>query len=136
MIDIVLPTHIDEKNFSEYFQPVKTGTYQKGKIIARYISKAVLTKGKEKLYLINLLLSDNKAIAAVNYMKNTFNSTEEDSFSVPIQIATDLLSGMCVRDVFNKEYEFQLEILYYTWEELVPTNDSHWQIISIKSLNS
>ena len=135
MIDIVLPDKIDANNFHEYFQPIETGTYKKGKVIARYRAKANLVNGKEKLYLINLLINKDKAIAASNYMKNTFKSSEKDSYSIPIQIASDLVSGMAIKDVLEKEYEFQLEILYYTWEELVPLDDPHWQIISFNNLN-
>lgn len=125
---------IDATNFKDYFFDVKNFKPKRGQIMAKYSAMAELIKGEEKKMLIKLLAAPDKARAASAFMKKIMLATEADSMRVPIEMATDLASGMDERKVLNKIYKFQVEAFFYTWPECVPQNDPHWQCITIKDL--
>jgi hypothetical protein len=49
-------------------------------------------------------------------------------------MAEDLLSGMSRDEVARKEYQFTIEMFFYTRPEYVPKDDPHWSAISIINL--
>lgn len=126
---------INETNFTDYFFDIKNHKPQRGQIMARYSSMAELIKGEEKKYLIKLLTEKDKAVSASQFMKKALLATEKESVRIPIQIANDLLSGMDEKKVLNKVYKFQMEAFFYTWPECVPSNDIHWECVSLRNLD-
>jgi hypothetical protein len=126
---------INENNFTDYFFDIKNHKPQRGQIMARYSSMAELIKGEEKKYLIKLLTEKDKAISASQFMKKALLATEKESVRIPMKIANDLLSGMDEKKVLNKVYRFQMEVFFYTWPECVPSNDIHWECVSLKNLD-
>lgn len=122
---------IDEINFSQYFRDCRISRPERGDVIAKYNAIAELSNGQLKMDLVDLL-HKNKVNAAIQVMRKLGCSSEKDAVKVCKQLCGDLIDG---RDVFKKDYEFVLEMFYYTKKEYVPQDDVHWSIISIKNLD-
>ena len=56
---------------------------------------------------------------------------EEDSIRVLLQMTEDLIAGMSVDEVAEKDYKMVVEYNYWTSKECVPTDDPHWSVINI-----
>lgn len=124
-----------EENFKKYFFDVRMHKPKKGQVIACFTSMADLTNGPDKKHLLDLLRTHNHPEVATTMMTRNFYATEIYSYQVPIAIINDLLSGLSVDEVLAKPYRYQIELFYYTEPENIPTNDSHWSMISIFNVN-
>lgn len=127
---------IDESNFSQYFKDVRLAKPERGEIMAQYCAMAELVEGRLKSDLIDLILNkDGKIIAATQVMRKLGCASEIDSIRVCKEIASDLNSGLDVKEVERKAYKYKLEMFYYTKKEYVPVGDPHWSVISITNLD-
>lgn len=127
---------IDEKNFSNYFRDCRMSRPERGDVIARYSAIAEFIDGQMKKDIINLLMNNEKAVAATAVMRKLGCSNEADSIRICREVAEDLASGMTPDQVETKIYKYKLESFYYTKKEYVPHNDPHWAIISIANLDT
>jgi hypothetical protein len=127
---------IDENNFSNYFRDCRMNRPERGDVIARYSAIAEFIDGQMKKDIINLLMNNEKAVAATAVMRKLGCSNEADSIRICREVAEDLASGMTPDQVEAKIYKYKLESFYYTKKEYVPENDPHWAIISIANLDT
>ena len=121
---------ITDDNFGEYFFDVRMHSLKEGQIIARYNAIAELIDGNEKRQLLNLLKMIEKAIPATQVLRKLLCCSYEDSISLAKEIIQDLLSGMEEKEVLEKPYKYNFEMLFYTNKEHVPKNDPHWSTMS------
>lgn len=127
---------IDESNFSEYFRDVRMHSRpQRGEVMARYTATAEFVDGHMKRDIIDLLHNKNKVEAAIQVMRKLGSATEKDAIRICKEICRDLASGMSLKEVEDKTYKYQLELFYYTKKELIPLDDPHWSVISLKNLD-
>ena len=127
---------ITEDNFEEYFFDVRKHDPERGQILARYMTKAEFIDGFMKRNVIELLSTHkNAGNTAPQVMRKLGLALEEDSIRICREIVEDLMSGMSEDEVAEKAYPFTLECFFYTEKENVPTDDSHWDIVSINNLD-
>ena len=127
---------ITEDNFEEYFFDVRRHDPERGQILARYMTKAEFVDGFMKRNVIELLSTHkNAGNTAPQVMRKLGLALEEDSIRVCREIAEDLMSGMSEDEVAEKAYPFTLECFFYAEKENVPTDDPHWDIVSINNLD-
>jgi hypothetical protein len=125
---------IDKHNFSEYFFNIRDHKPQKGQVLARFRAVCELVsedQKDEKRFLIALLQRPNSAQSAINMMTKVFYADHDSAYTVPAEIAQDLLSGMSEDEVAQKPYEYTAEFYYYVLPQYVPQDDPHWAIINI-----
>jgi hypothetical protein len=125
---------LNSENFNKYFFDVRKHKPQKGQIMVCYAAMADLVNSPEKASLVDLLINNDKALAATQVMRKLFLASDLDSIQVPIKIAEDLHGGMSIKEVMEKKYRYRLEMFFYTLPEHVP-QDPHWTTISILNLN-
>lgn len=121
---------IDPETFSQHFFDVKRHRPQKGQIMAKFTAVAVFGYGPEKFHIIDILRKD-KAEAAAQVMKKIHCAREPDCYRVCREMCEDMLSGMSDEEVAKKEYEFVIEMFYYTKRECVPKDNPHWETIDL-----
>jgi hypothetical protein len=127
---------ITEDNFEEYFFDVRKHDPERGQILARYMTKAEFIDGYMKRNVISLLTThENAGNTAPQVMRKLGLALEEDSIRMCREIAEDLMSGMSEDEVAEKAYPFTLECFFYAKKENVPTDDPHWDIVSINNLD-
>lgn len=126
---------IDESNFDQYFFDSRKNDLKKGQVIACFSCKAEILAGKDKDRLIDILLTPGAGVAASQFMKKIFSSTEKDSILVPINILNDFKLGRSRQWVLENPYSYTVQMIYYTEREYVPTDDPHWSIIEIINNN-
>jgi hypothetical protein len=121
---------IDETNFNQYFFDIKEKP-QKGQVLARYTGMADLLESKEKDFIVDALMGTKMgADMAAQVMKKHFHATDHDSIRVPQMILEDL-NELSPNEVKKKPYRFQLEYFYWTNPENIPTDDPHWETITL-----
>jgi hypothetical protein len=123
---------IDESNFHEYFFEIAKYKPQKGQVLARYTAMAEFVEGDVKDFVVSALL--NNAMGAEmssQVMKHHCHATDEYASAVPLEIAKDLKDGMTAEEVKKKAYRFQVEYFYWTAPENIPTDDVHWEMITV-----
>jgi hypothetical protein len=124
---------IDESNFHEYFFDIRRHRPKTGQVMARFEAVAELIDGQMKRDIVYLLSQGDKGgLSSQKVMRKLGGATEADSIRVPKEIATDLLNGMTVEEVYQKIYTYHYESFYYTERKNIPKNDPHWSIISIR----
>lgn len=121
---------IDESNFDQYFFETSKHRPKKGQVLAKFSAIANFGAGPHKRDVIHLLRMD-KARQASAVMQKIHKARVPDCYRVCREICEDLLSGMSVEDVEQKEYEYVFETFYYTERENVPRNDSRWETIPL-----
>lgn len=121
---------IDASNFNQFFFDVRRFGPKAGQIMAKFSAIAIFGDGPEKRDLIKVLRKD-KAQAAAMVMKKIHCAKEPDCYRVCREMCDDLMSGMPDEEVSKKEYEYILEMYYYTNRECIPKNDPHWETIDI-----
>jgi hypothetical protein len=102
--------------------------------LAKFAAVALFGNGPEKRHLIEVLKS-GKAEAAAMVMRKFHCAKEPDCYRVCQEICEDLISGMSEDEVAEKDYQFILEVFYYTKREYVPKNDPHWETINVLKFN-
>lgn len=127
---------ITAENFTEYFFDVRRHKPKAGQILAKFSAVAAFGPGQAKKDIIKLLLMDDKVHQAVQVMNRIHCAKFPDAYIVCREIAEDLLNGLTIREVENKEYEFVIEAFYYTNREYVPKNDPHWETIQVLDYDS
>lgn len=123
---------ITEENFDQYFFDVRRHKPKSGQIMAKFSAIAAFGPGQPKRDMIKLLKTD-KVYQAAQVMERIHCAMVPDSYRICREIAEDLLSGMSEEEVEYKEYEYTLEICYYTQKECVPKNDPHWETLQLLS---
>jgi hypothetical protein len=78
-----------------------------------------------------LLKSEMGAEMSTKVMKHHCHATDDYASLIPLQIAKDLKSGMAVDEVKKKPYKFQIEYFYWVLPEYIPTDDIHWEMITV-----
>lgn len=121
---------IDESNFDDYFFDATKHRPQPGQVLAKFTAVATFGSGPHKRDVIHLLKVD-KAKQAAAVMEKIHHAKVPDSYRVCRQICEDLLNGMSVDEVENKEYEYVFEMVYWTSRQFVPKNDPHWETLKI-----
>lgn len=121
---------IDKSNFAQYFFDVRHHRPKTGQVMAKFSAVALFGDGPDKRDLIKVLRRD-KAKAAAQVMQKIHCAREPDSYRVCREICEDLISGMTDDQVAKKEYEYVLEVCYYTQKEYVPKGDPHWETIDV-----
>lgn len=121
---------INTENFAQYFFDVRRHKPKPGQVMAKFTAVALFGAGPQKQDLIKLLQID-KAYQAAQVMHKIHLAKPPDCYRVCREICEDLISGMSVEDVENKEYEFVLEALFYTQKEHVPKGDPHWETLHV-----
>lgn len=124
---------IDESNFHEYFFDVRTHKPKPGQVMACYSAMADFVRSNEKKQMISLLKMPNKANAAAQIMRKLLHASERDAVRVPREITEDLISGMSDDEVLDKNYNYKVELYYYTDPVNLPP-DPHWTSISLLNL--
>lgn len=123
---------IDASNFSSYFFDVRMNKPVDGQVMARFRGRAEFVDGQLKRDMIDLLLNNEKGgDVAKTVMKKLACAIERDAIRVPLQITSDLATGMSIEAVCHKPYEYDIECFYYTDPTNVPKDDKHWEIIKI-----
>ena len=125
---------IDESNFKEYFFDVRLNKPQRGQVMATYTAVVELLDGPEKRQIIEFLRFTDKALAVVSMMRKALLAKDPYTFSVPIQMAQDLLNGKSEEEVRETPYKFVMEAAFWTQAEYIPMNDPHWACVSILNL--
>ncbi len=128
-------TIINKENFRQYFKDIRHHRPERGDIMAKFTAIALFGEGREKRDIIRILTMD-KAKAAAKVMQKIHYAKEPDCYRVCREICEDLLKGMTVEQVDKKDYEFVLEICYYTKKEYVPKNNQHWETIQLIEYDS
>ena len=103
--------------------------------MAKFTAVALFGDGPEKRDVINLLKVD-KAQQASAIMHKIHCAKRPDCYRVCREICEDLITGMSVDKVSQKEYEFVIEAYYYTQKEYVPKDDHHWETIKLIEFDS
>ncbi len=118
--------------FEENFFDVRKHKPKKGQVLAQFRAAAAFVDGWVKENVVTLL-KDNMAGAesAHKVMRNMVGAVEEDAVKVLLEITEDLMAGVDVDTVLQKEYKMIVEYFYWTTRECVPTDDPHWQIITV-----
>ena len=123
---------IDESNFHLYFHEIGKNKPKKGQVLARYTAMAEFIAGEVKTFVVSALMNSGMgAEMSSQVMKYHCHATDDYATSVPLQIAEDLKNGMTEEEVKNKPYRFQLEYFYWTEPENIPTDDVHWEMITV-----
>ena len=126
---------ITSENFSEYFFDTRRHKPKQGQIMAKFSAVALFGEGGPKKDIIKLLKTD-MAFQAAQVMNKIHCAKAPDCYRICREIAEDLLSGMSDEEVERKDYEYILEICYYTQRECVPKNDPHWETLQVLQYNS
>ncbi len=121
---------IDETNFAEHFFDARKHKPKHGQVLAIYRAHAVFCRGPEKLEIIKMLRNGNAETAA-QIMHKVHCAEYSKAFDICLEMTTDLLNGMSDDEVLDKEYEFVVEIMYYTDPNNVPEDDPHWSRINL-----
>lgn len=121
---------INESNFSQYFFDVRRNKPKPGQVLAKFCAIAIFGNGPEKMDLIKVLKM-GKAKQAAEVMKKIHCAKEPDCYRVCREMSEDLASGMTDEQVATKDYEFMLEVFYYTQREYVPRDDTHWECLAL-----
>lgn len=129
MTESVAVEEITNENFDKYFFDVRRHRPQAGQIMAKFTAAAVFGDGPEKWDIIRLL-KIGKVQQAVMVMRKIHGAREPDCYRFCREICDDLLNGMTDQQVAEKEYEFVMELFFYTRREYVP-DDPHWQTIDL-----
>lgn len=123
---------IDENNFHEHFFDITKFKPQKGQVLARYTAMAEFVSGDVKDFVVSALLNNPMgAEMSSKVMKHHCHATDECASAVPLQIAEDLKSGMSIDEVKSKPYKMQIEYFYWTAPDNIPTDDCHWEMITV-----
>lgn len=123
---------IDDSNFHLYFFDIGKYKPKKGHVLARYTAMAEFVSGDVKDFVVAALMNNSMgAEMSSQVMKHHCHATDEYASLVPLQIAEDLRSGMTPEEVKAKSYRFQIEYFYWTEPENIPTDDVHWEMITI-----
>jgi hypothetical protein len=126
---------IDQSNFDKFFFDVKKTGPKPGQVMVRYVANAELIAGDEKMYLIDLLVTNPLgAEMGVQIAKNAFGAQDSDAIKLCKSIARDLIDGMTRQQVLEKPYKYTLERFFWSKEEYVPKDDPHWQVIKVHIL--
>ena len=121
---------IDASNFNEYFFDARKHGPKKGQIMAKFSAPAYFGKGQAKQDIMRLLMK-NKAKEAAQVMNKIHCAVEPDCYRVCREICEDFISGMSYKEIEEKDYEFVLEMVYYTNREHIPENDPNWTTLSV-----
>lgn len=125
---------INESNFNEYFFNIRTHKHQPGQVIAVYTAAAHFVESEGKKEVINLLMGEDKALAAIQQMVKLYNAKEDSAYTLLKNMAQDLFWGMTPEEVNKKDYSYIVEFYYYTQYEYIPKDDPHWSCISLEML--
>jgi hypothetical protein len=83
-------------------------------------------------FVVSALLTNSLgAEMAAKVMKHHCHATDEYASLVPLQIAEDLKNGVTAEEVKKRSYRFQIEYFYWTAPENIPTDDVHWEMITV-----
>jgi hypothetical protein len=129
--------------FTKYFRWIENHQAEKGDILAKFNAIAEIiggeNNGRDKNDLINLVQQPDSALSSAQMMRKVFHAAECDVYSIPRQIAEDLLNGMTVDQVRQKIYSYRLEMFFYTKPEYMPKDDDpdrkYWTFIRIMNLD-
>lgn len=121
---------LTEENFTTYFYDVrKKQKPLPGMSLVRFRATAELINGDIKQSIVNSLLFNKSGyLVAPKLFQKSLGVTEKESIRLCLEILNDNIS---YEEILNKPYSFTLEILYWTYPELIPANDPHWQIIKL-----
>lgn len=123
---------IDESNFHEHFFDITKFKPKKGQVLARYTAMAEFVEGDVKDFVVGALLNNPLgAEMSSKVMKHHCHATDEYASLIPLQIAEDLKNGDTPEEVKKKAYRFQIEYFYWTAPENIPTDDVHWEMITV-----
>lgn len=125
---------IDDSNFDDYFFDARKYAPKEGQIMAKFVAVAAFGDGPHKQDVIRLLYVD-KAKEASMVMQKLHFAKQPDCYRLCREICEDLIGGMSLEEVAEKEYEYVLEAFYYTKREYVPKNDPRWQTIKLLEYN-
>ena len=84
-----------------------------------------------KQQIINLLLTKDKIIPALQVMRNLLCVNYQDAIRVLKEMANDLMNNYSSDEVMVKLYKFTVQMYFYTKKEYVPRNDPHWTVTSV-----
>lgn len=125
---------IDESNFENYFFDVRRHRPKKGQIMAKFSAVVDFVEGQGKKDII-YLLKIGKVQQAVTVMQKIHGAMVPDCYRICREICEDLLT-LSEEEVEQKAYEYTMELLYYTYRELVPKNDVHWETIGLLNMET
>lgn len=128
---------MDDQDWEQFFESnffdARHYKPQEGQVMAKYMATAYLEDGDLKRELIDLLFKDGKAETVSRIMQVMGNAIYKDSYRVPKEMASDLLSGYTVEEVAEKPYQFTLELIFWATKDAVPKNNLHWITIPVLS---
>ena len=126
---------IDETNFDQYFKEVEKGSPEKEDVIAVYTALAELCGGEIKKDIIYLLQTypEIGAKQAITIATKLCKTNYEQALKLVTDICKDLFDGKDYDFVYNKVYEYIIEIYYYTKAENIPENNRHWNKVTIQN---
>ena len=126
---------ITEDNFEEYFFDVRKHTWKSGQVMARYRAKAEFVNTSYKKNVIDLMKLD-KAIPAVQLMIKYHGATRLCAIQILKEMCQDMLNGMSEEEMLEKPYEMTIEYFFYTKKEYIPTDNPHWDCISVRGVGA
>lgn len=117
--------------FKERFFDTREYGPKKGQVLSRYRAVAHFVDAWVKRNVINMLI--NNKVGAENSLKvlrKMCGVTEPDAIRVALEMSDDLVAGMTVEEVTQKEYKMIIEFFFWTQPEYIP-DDPHWSKIDI-----
>jgi hypothetical protein len=128
---------INETNFTDYFFAVNNHKPQRGQVIARYAAVAMFVDGELKRNIVSLLAGEDfGGQASVQILRKMAGATDKSSRHLAIEMCEDLLAGMSIDEVCQKEYKYDVEFFWYTERKYIPADDPHWSCLQIQNLDS
>jgi hypothetical protein len=125
---------IDETNFEQYFRETSKNKPEPGDVLAFYKSMAELTEGDLKSQMINALFHEKiGAQKAIQLFVKMGKVEHKQAVLVVKEMCQDLLNGISQDEVLKKSYKFFLQLSFYTKKEYVPTDNPHWEVITLKN---
>lgn len=125
---------IDENNFAEHFFDARIKQAKPGQILAKYTAIAEFVAGQPKRDIIWLLRAD-KAKETSQVMRRIHGAKEPWCYSVPRQMAEDMLHGLTDQEIEEKPYKMVIEFLFWTNRECIPPNDPHWETLPVLQID-
>ncbi len=98
-------------------------------VMARFRAIADFVEGEDKDIVIQFIKNNPVgASMAVKTLRSRCGALNVDAVRVAMEIAKDLVSGLSDKEVREKPYKMEIEILFYCKKEDVPFSP-HWDLL-------
>lgn len=121
---------IDDKNFSQYFRDIKTSLPTKDDEIVAFRCLAYFCRGELKQQILDFLCYEfNSVRKCIGKLIKNAGTTKTEAIKLLHMMCYDMIYTLNPKDVFEKDYPFIFEKIYYAKKEYIPLDDKRWQIL-------